>query len=368
MGKAVDRRGVACTAALMVMLTACGGGGNGDSSGDVTATRPLAADPQTIRVVDGDTIDVNGQRYRLAGFDAPERDQNCLDGSGQEWACGQAATEELERLASAGVVSCAGSGQDRYGRTVGSCSTGGEAFGAVLVKAGLAVNDPRYSPSYAIEELEARQDGRGMHSGRYLAPWDWRSGERLDDASPGFLLTDSTEIDNEKLLPSEQHSGAIGPTALDIDPNAAVYGAWIGRSAFSVLVGDGVALGVSWTPHFPASNPKEIDGGASWSGLMVGTDTRNADILTGLVVIDLKNFSDPTADVWFTRIRATGSDASLGDIGWEGLPVRNGAFAASEVGGKQIEGRFYGDRHQEAGGVFEHQAIVGAFGASRDLR
>ena len=82
---------------------------------------------------------------------------------------------------------------------------------------------------------------------------------------------------------------------------------------------------------------------------------------------DLRDFADSTADVWFTRTRATGSDASLGDIRWKGLHVRDGAFTASEVVGKQIEGRFYGDRHQKAGGVFEHQAVADAIGACRDL-
>ena len=361
----INLRSVACTAVLIVALTACGGGRGGGHSGDLAAIPPPAVAAQTIRVVDGDTIDIDAQRYRLTGFDAPERHQKCRDASDQEWACGQAATEELERLASVDTVSCSDSGKDRYGRIVGSCSAGGKDFGAALVKAGLAVDDPRYSPSYDAEEKKAKHEGRGMHSGRYLPPWDWRAGERLDDAAPGFLLTDSIDIDAEDLLPSEVHAGVIGPTTLEGDLNATVYGAWIGRSAFAVLAGDGVAIGVSWTPHFPATNPKELDGGARWSGRMVGADTHGGEIVTGRAVIDLKNFSDPTVDVSFTGIQASGSGTALDNMRWEELPVRGGAFVSVSAN-NWIEGRFYGDRHQEAGGVFEHRSIVGAFGASRD--
>ena len=99
---------------------------------------------------------------------------------------------------------------------------------------------------------------------------------------------------------------------------------------------------------------------------MVGADVRDGDIVTGRAVIGLKNFSEPAVDVSFTEIRATGSGASRDDIGWEDLPVRDGAFASSDASDSRIEGRFYGDRHQEAGGVFERRSIVGAFGASRN--
>ncbi len=42
------------------------------------------------RVVDGDTLFVAGERIRLHGIDAPEKDQTCsIDG--RDWACGIAA-------------------------------------------------------------------------------------------------------------------------------------------------------------------------------------------------------------------------------------------------------------------------------------
>ena len=117
----------ATAAASIAVLAACGGGSGGE--GPATVTEP----PAQIRVIDADTVNVDGTRYRLFGIDAPETDRTCR-AWGRTWDCGVAATEAL--MSRAEGMSCEGSGTDIYGRVIGVCSSGGEDLNAWLVANG----------------------------------------------------------------------------------------------------------------------------------------------------------------------------------------------------------------------------------------
>ena len=47
-------------------------------------------------VIDGDTLEIHGQRIRLQGVDAPESPQYCYLPDGKKWRCGQTAALKLE--------------------------------------------------------------------------------------------------------------------------------------------------------------------------------------------------------------------------------------------------------------------------------
>jgi endonuclease YncB( thermonuclease family) len=145
----------------------------------LTFTLPAHADiTGRASVIDGDTLRVDGQRIRLSGVDAPELDQVC-QGSGKNWCCGRQASLALHDKIEVRPVSCEPRDIDRYHRVVAVCSVGGEDLGAWLVAHGWALAYRRYSTDYVQEENGAAASKLGMWRGDFVAPWDWRHGERL---------------------------------------------------------------------------------------------------------------------------------------------------------------------------------------------
>jgi endonuclease YncB( thermonuclease family) len=141
------------------------------------STSALAEIVGVARVIDGDTIEVAGERIRLHGIDAPEMDQAC------EWPdetieCGAIAKAALVDRLSGAVVRCEKQDRDRYGRIVAVCHANGTDIGQNLVRAGWALAYRRYSTAYVDAEDEARKAKRGMWMGEFIAPWDWRRSKR----------------------------------------------------------------------------------------------------------------------------------------------------------------------------------------------
>lgn len=134
-----------------------------------------------VRVIDGDTLDVSGQRIRIHGIDAPESHQTCQRG-GIEWLCGQEASKRMRTLVGGSQVKCEAIDKDRYGRIIGKCFAGGIDVGEALVLDGLALAYRRYSKDYIGAEASAKAAGRGLWAGQFIEPWDWRRGKRLTKA------------------------------------------------------------------------------------------------------------------------------------------------------------------------------------------
>ena len=115
------------------------------------ATPPMAEpiEPASVRVIDGDTIAVDGHKpnIRLVGFNTPEiRNAKC-EGEGR---LGVNATNRLRELVQANpleltIVRCAckpgteGTRNCNYGRSCGLLKTNGQDVGEILIAEGLAV-------------------------------------------------------------------------------------------------------------------------------------------------------------------------------------------------------------------------------------
>ncbi len=125
-------------------------------------------------VIDGDTIEIHGQRFRLSGIDAPESKQLCTDAKGKAYRCGQVAANALAAFIGRQTVSCAKMDIDRYQRIVAECSVAGGDVGRYMVGSGLAVAYRKYSTAYVPDEEAAQANGIGIWSGTFEMPWVWR--------------------------------------------------------------------------------------------------------------------------------------------------------------------------------------------------
>ena len=102
-------------------------------------------------VIDGDTIEIRGQRIRLHGIDAPEGGQLC-ERHGSRYRCGQQASLALADKNGTRPVTCEQRDIDRYKRIVAVCRDGEEDLNAWMVLQGHAVAYRRYSKDYIEAE------------------------------------------------------------------------------------------------------------------------------------------------------------------------------------------------------------------------
>ena len=135
------------------------------------------------------------------------------------------------------------------------------------------------------------------------------------------------------------------------------------------VTGQRYAVGSS-IGQLSGTNP--VDGNATWEGVMIGGRIGETvdfgDPVRGDATLTF-DFADVDLDVAFTNIQSLRNvemPATYDDMMWENLAVRDGRFGGG-FDEPTIEGRFYGPNHEEVGGIFQRNRIVGAFGAQRDV-
>lgn len=171
----------------------------------------------------------------------------------------------------------------------------------------------------------------------------------------------------------ETYNGVSVIEATETSPEGDAFltlGGWLDHSFFLAGAGtirdtgsqESVTLPVVFSAGV-ATGTNPVEGSASWSGAMIGIATGgglrqvrgDADL-----TVDL---AGPAVDVAFTKIKDASNNARA-DMAWSGIPLIDGAFETAAPG-NTVQGAFYGPAHEEAGGVFERDQAVGAFGAKR---
>ncbi|MEY4600090.1 MAG: hypothetical protein RLZZ445_2887 [Pseudomonadota bacterium] len=158
--------------------------------------RATALEGQVIHIADGDTLTVlddqhRSHKVRLAGIDAPERNQPF----------GRRAAEDLAELAKNQRVIVDGGKTDRYLRRIGivrvapaecaSCTPSVDV-GLLLINTGFAWHYRAYEREQSRSDRDqyrqaeagarARQDGLWADS-MPMPPWDWRRARRDGNTS-----------------------------------------------------------------------------------------------------------------------------------------------------------------------------------------
>ncbi len=132
------------------------------------------------KIIDGDTIELQGQAIRLYGIDAPELGQACTIGE-QTYDCGMVARTALLDLTAGVAVTCRmlaaepSAGEAKPGR----CFAQGYDLSEGMAYTGWALALREVSERYLVFEARAQAAGRGLWKGRFVTPWDWRRGKRL---------------------------------------------------------------------------------------------------------------------------------------------------------------------------------------------
>ena len=128
---------------------------------------------QTIKIVDGDTIHLNGEKIRFTGIDTPELKQTCLKEGVKDF-CGVTAKQILINKIGNNNVKCISEGKDQYKRTLAECFVNNESLSSYLVRSGYAFAYRRYSKKFTPDEDYAKFNKLGMWSMEFDYPWDWR--------------------------------------------------------------------------------------------------------------------------------------------------------------------------------------------------
>jgi len=132
---------------------------------------------QELKVVDGDTIHLNGEKIRFTGIDTPELKQTCIN-QGIIDPCGVTAKEILIDKIANYKVECISEGKDQYKRTLAECFVNNESLSSHLVRSGYAFAYRRYSNKFIQDEDYARINTIGMWSMKFDYPWDYRKSKK----------------------------------------------------------------------------------------------------------------------------------------------------------------------------------------------
>ena len=133
-----------------------------------------------LKVIDGDTIVLNGDKIRFSGIDTPEsyyrgKKQICYD-KNIEVFCGDLSKKILVEKIGNNKVSCIKEKKpDKYKRILAECFVNNVSLSRYLVKSGYAFDYTYYSKKKFEKDQEfAKDNNLGLWKMKFDYPWVWR--------------------------------------------------------------------------------------------------------------------------------------------------------------------------------------------------
>ena len=197
----------------------------------------------------------------------------------------------------------------------------------------------------------------------------WRA--RLDDLDGGtggatIELTGSAEIQSYDLVDDttfETWSHTVWGVSADTGDGEPLFSAWISGSDLPGAPASYVPYNLWILGATPSLDNPVGYGTATWTGKVRAYETEEATFGTPVegdakLQMDLDSILD-TIDVDFTNF-----DRGHANMGWNSVFVNFGSFRSFLHG--DLEGEFYGDKHEGVAGTFERDDLKGVFGAVRE--
>lgn len=175
---------------------------------------------ERLSVIDGDTLQVDGDVVQLYGIDAPELGQLC-ESDGRLWHCGMEAALALSKLVALNSSSlrCSPWKADEGVPTPTSaprvCEVGSEDLAVLMLHSGNSLALAGAFPDYLDAQQQARNAGLGIWHSDFVVPWEWRAGvqslNRRSDATRECNVKGVFGADGQRVyfVPTDAEYGAL---------------------------------------------------------------------------------------------------------------------------------------------------------------
>ena len=141
------------------------------------------AKAKDVKVVDGDTIHLDGKKIRFSGIDTPEsyyrgKRQQCTFEKVKVF-CGYWSKLVLIEKIGNNEVTCINEDKpDQYNRVLAECFVNDESLSKYLVRSGFAFAYRKYSKKFVEDEEYAKANKLGLWQTEFEFPWDFRKSQK----------------------------------------------------------------------------------------------------------------------------------------------------------------------------------------------